>query len=137
MPNPNPRFTPEDLRNFKRLLIERRVELMQELDEFKNGNSSNTIKEASGENSSYAFHMADLGTDTNEREKAYYFATRENKLLSRINQALERVESGHYGECQSCGQPISRERLEAVPHAVLCITCKANEEKGPYNGEMA
>jgi RNA polymerase-binding protein DksA len=136
MPNSTSRFTPDDLRNFKELLIERRVELMQELDEFKNGGASNTIKEASGENSSYSFHMADLGTDTNEREKAYYFATRENKLLASINQALERVENGSYGLCQNCGQPISRERLEAVPHAVLCITCKASEEKGPYS-EMA
>jgi len=133
MPNPTPSFTPDDLRNFKTLLIERRVELMQELEEFKNGDASNTIKEASGENSAYAFHMADLGTDTNEREKAYYFASRENKLLASINQALERVESGGYGLCQNCGQPISRERLEAVPHARLCITCKATEEKGPYS----
>ncbi len=122
-------FTPEDLRKFRRLLIERRVELLQELDAFKNGDAASTIKEASGENSSYAFHMADLGTDTMEREKAYYFATREGRLLSSIDQALERVESGSYGYCQNCGNPISRERLEAVPHAVLCITCKANEEK--------
>lgn len=129
----NQAFTPEDLRNFRRLLIERRVELLQELDEFKNGNASHTIKEASGENSSYAFHMADLGTDTNEREKAYYFATREGRLLASIDQALERVESGSYGYCQHCGNPISHERLEAVPHAVLCITCKANEEKSPNN----
>jgi RNA polymerase-binding protein DksA len=133
MHNPTSRFNPDDLRKFRELLIERRVELLQELDEFKNGDASNTIKEASGENSSYAFHMADLGTDTMEREKAYYFATRENKLLASINRALERVEHGGYGDCQNCGEPISRERLEAVPHAVLCITCKANEEKGPYS----
>jgi RNA polymerase-binding protein DksA len=129
----NQRFTPDDLGHFQRLLIERRIELLQELDEFKNGDGASTIKEASGENSSYAFHMADLGTDTNEREKAYYFATRENKLLASINQALERVASGNYGFCQNCGESISRERLEAVPHARLCITCKANEEKGPYS----
>jgi RNA polymerase-binding protein DksA len=129
----NQAFAPEDLRDFRRLLIERRVELLQELDAFKNGDAAHTIKEASGENSSYAFHMADLGTDTNEREKAYYFATREGRLLASIDQALERVDSGSYGYCQNCGNPISRERLEAVPHAVLCITCKANEEKGPYN----
>jgi len=132
----NPRFTPDDLRNFKRLLIERRTELMKELEEFKNGDGAGTMKEASGENSAYAFHMADLGTDTMAREKAYYFATRENKLLASIEQALERVAGGSFGDCLNCNQPISRERLEAVPHAVLCITCKANEEKGPY-GEMA
>ncbi|MGH7596265.1 MAG: TraR/DksA family transcriptional regulator [bacterium] len=133
MQTQNQAFTPDDLGNFRRLLIERRVELLQELDDFKNGDASHTIKEASGENSSYAFHMADLGTDTNEREKAYYFATREGRLLASIDQALDRVESGSYGLCQNCGNPISHERLEAVPHAVLCITCKANEEKSPNN----
>ncbi len=136
MQHHHPRFTPDDLRNFNRLLIERRTELLKELDGFKNGDGANTMKEASGEKSSYACHMADLGTDTMEREKAYYFATRENKLLARIDQALERVQKGSYGDCLNCNQPISRERLEAVPHAVLCITCKANEEKEPY-GEMA
>ena len=133
MQTSNQVFTPEDLLSFKGLLIERRVELLQELDNFKNGDASHTIKEASGENSSYAFHMADLGSDTMEREKAYYFATREGRLLFSIDQALERVEKGGYGLCQNCGQLISRERLEAVPHAVLCITCKANEEKSPNN----
>ncbi|MDZ7291062.1 MAG: TraR/DksA C4-type zinc finger protein [candidate division KSB1 bacterium] len=133
MQNQNQRFTQEELQSFKKLLLDRRVELLQELENFKNGDAANTIKEASGENSSYAFHMADLGTDTMEREKAYYFATREGRLLFSIEQALERVETGSYGFCQNCSQPISRERLEAVPHAVLCITCKANEEKSPYS----
>ncbi|MDZ7343590.1 MAG: TraR/DksA C4-type zinc finger protein, partial [candidate division KSB1 bacterium] len=72
---------------------------------------------------------------TMEREKAFYFATREGRLLYHIDQALDRVEGGSYGFCQNCGQPINRERLEAVPHARLCITCKANEEKNPF-GEM-
>jgi RNA polymerase-binding protein DksA len=129
----NHAFTASDLQYFKTLLMERRDELLKELDNFKNGDASNTIKEASGENSSYAFHMADLGTDTMEREKAYYFATREGRLLYHIDQALDRVEAGTYGYCQNCSKPISRERLEAVPHARLCITCKATEEKGEYS----
>jgi RNA polymerase-binding protein DksA len=125
-------FTTDELQYFKRLLIERREELLRELEHFKNGDAANTIKDAAGENSSYSFHMADLGTDTNEREKAYYFATREGRLLYHLDQALERVETGNYGFCHNCGQAISRQRLEAVPHARLCITCKANEEKGAY-----
>jgi RNA polymerase-binding protein DksA len=130
MSTPHQLFTPKDLQFFKELLLERRSELLRELEGFKNGDASNTMKDASGENSSYAFHMADLGTDTMEREKAFYFATREGRLLYHIEQALERVEAGTYGHCHDCGNPINRERLEAVPHARLCITCKANEEKG-------
>jgi RNA polymerase-binding protein DksA len=65
-----------------------------------------------------------------EREKAYYFATREGRLLYHVDQALERIEDGSYGNCHNCGQPISRDRLEAVPHARLCINCKMKEESG-------
>lgn len=113
---------------FKQLLLDKRSELMKELSHLKDSGNSDTVKDASGDNSSYSFHMADQGTDNMEREKAYYFATREGRLLYHIDQALERVGLGTYGKCQECGEPISRERLEAVPHARLCITCKANEE---------
>ena len=119
-----------DLDYFKRLLLERRNDLLKELDHFKNGEGSSTLKDASGENSSYSFHMADLGTDNMEREKAYYFATREGRLLYHIDQALERIDDGTYGKCHSCNQPIHHDRLEAVPHARFCISCKMKEESG-------
>ncbi|NUM74217.1 TraR/DksA C4-type zinc finger protein [candidate division KSB1 bacterium] len=120
----------QDLQYFKRLLLERRAELLKELDHFKNGQGGATVKDASGENTSYAHHMADQGTDNMEREKAYYFATREGRLLYHIDQALERVEDGSYGHCHNCNQLIAWERLEAVPHARLCINCKMKEESG-------
>ena len=113
---------------FKQLLLDKRSELMKELSHLKDSGNSDTVKDASGDNSSYSFHMADQGTDNMEREKAYYFATREGRLLYHIDQALERMYAGSYGNCQECGKPIARERLEAVPHARLCITCKASEE---------
>jgi RNA polymerase-binding protein DksA len=72
--------------------------------------------------------MADVGTDNMEREKAFFFATKEGRFLYHLDQALERIENGTYGDCQECGNPIGNERLEAVPHARLCITCKSNEE---------
>lgn len=119
-----------NLQHYRSLLMNKRTELMNELDTFKNGEGSSTIKDASGENSSYTFHMADQGTDNMEREKAYYFATREGRLLYHIDQALDRIEDGSYGLCHECSQPISAARLEAVPHARLCINCKMKEENG-------
>lgn len=119
-----------NLQHYRSLLMSKRTELLNELDTFKNGEGSSTIKDASGENSSYTFHMADQGTDNMEREKAYYFATREGRLLYHVDQALERIEDGSYGLCHECNQPISAARLEAVPHARLCINCKMKEENG-------
>ncbi len=54
---------------------------------------------------------------------------RERGLLNKINQALEKIEDGVYGECESCGEDIGRKRLEARPVAELCIDCKAEQEK--------
>ena len=119
-----------NVERYKNLLMSKRTELLNELETFKNGEGSSTIKDASGENSSYTFHMADQGTDNMEREKAYYFATREGRLLYHIEQALDRIVDGSYGLCHECNQPISAARLEAVPHARLCINCKMKEENG-------
>lgn len=121
-------MTEKDQVFFRQLLLDKRAELVKELGHLKDSGNTDTLKDASGDNSSYSFHMADQGTDNMEREKAYYFATREGRLLYHIDQALERVQAGTYGNCQECGRPISRERLEAVPHARLCITCKSLEE---------
>ena len=43
--------------------------------------------------------------------------------LKRIDKALERMESGHYLDCQVCAEPIGEDRLKALPCSVLCIDC--------------
>ena len=53
---------------------------------------------------------------------------RESKLLSRIEEALKRIEQGDYGECASCGEEIGVKRLLARLVARLCITCKDEQE---------
>ncbi|KYC29551.1 molecular chaperone DnaK [Sterolibacterium denitrificans] len=53
---------------------------------------------------------------------------RERKLIKKIDEALERIEKGEYGYCDSCGVEISLKRLEARPTATLCIDCKTLEE---------
>jgi DnaK suppressor protein len=50
-------------------------------------------------------------------------------LLAKIEQALQKIEQGVYGECESCGEEIGIKRLEARPVAELCIDCKAEQEK--------
>ena len=53
---------------------------------------------------------------------------RERKLINKIGEALERLEDGTYGICESCGEDISEERLKARPMATLCIDCKKRQE---------
>jgi DnaK suppressor protein len=54
---------------------------------------------------------------------------RERGLINKIEAALEKIEEGIYGTCESCGEEIGLKRLEARPVAELCIDCKAEQEK--------
>jgi len=113
-----------DLEKFKKLLFKKRDEMLKNLGLLKDREMTSTLKDASGQNLAYSLHMADVGTDNMEREKAFFFATREGKFLNHIEQALQRVESGDYGNCIDCQIPIPGERLEAVPTATRCVPCK-------------
>jgi RNA polymerase-binding transcription factor DksA len=74
--------------------------------------------------------MADQGTDAMEREKEFLFASKEGRYLWHVNEALRRLYKAPegFGVCHECGDEIGFERLDALPHARLCIKCKAKEE---------
>jgi RNA polymerase-binding protein DksA len=122
------RYSPEDLAYFRRLLNEKRDALLKSLGYIKEAAMDTSLTDYSGSHSTYTYHMADQGTDSQEREKAFLFAHREGRYLDHLDRAMERIEEGTYGVCLECGNLISKERLEAVPHARLCIECKSNEE---------
>jgi RNA polymerase-binding protein DksA len=75
-------------------------------------------------------HLGDMATATFDRELDYTLEENAEAVLQAINSALTRIEAGTYGLCQNCGQPISPERLEAIPWATRCIDCKRREERG-------
>jgi RNA polymerase-binding protein DksA len=119
----------KDLKKFEKILLEERAKLVKELDHLDKTVLSTNPRDASGDLSAYSFHMADLGTDAMEREKAFLFASAEGRLLYQVDEALRRIYRGEYGKCQSCGDDISHGRLEAMPMTLLCIDCKEKEEK--------
>jgi DnaK suppressor protein len=67
--------------------------------------------------------------DLVEREKAIALAQGLQRRLDAIDSALRHAHEGTYGICERCGQPIDPARLEAVPEATLCVTCKAIVER--------
>ncbi len=87
-------------------------------------------RESAGDLSGYSLHMADIGTDTFDREFALTVASSEQDVLYRIDQALRRMEEKQYGLCESCGRAIKLSRLKAMPWARLCLPCKRKEEEG-------
>ncbi|MBI5344670.1 MAG: RNA polymerase-binding protein DksA [Deltaproteobacteria bacterium] len=54
---------------------------------------------------------------------------RERKLITKIKEAMARIDDGSYGICELCGEPISEKRLEARPVTTCCIECKKEEEE--------
>lgn len=119
----------KQLAHLEQRLLAERARVMKELGYY--GESfNNTLQGSDGDLSSYSFHMADQGTDTMEREKQFLFASQEGRYLWHVNEALRRLYSAPatFGTCHSCGQEIAFDRLDALPHARLCITCKAKEE---------
>jgi RNA polymerase-binding protein DksA len=123
-------FSKEELKHFEKLILQKREELKKELGYLKEASLEKSYQDYTGEVSTYSYHMADQGTDAQEREKAFMFASREGKYLTYLDRALERIKAGTYGICMECDQPISKVRLEAVPTATLCISCKSKKEQG-------
>jgi RNA polymerase-binding transcription factor DksA len=121
----------KQLGHLEKRLHEERARVMKELGFY--GESFNSSLQASdGDLSSYSFHMADQGTDAMEREKAFLFASQEGRYLWHVNEALRRLYRSPetFGKCEQCGEEIGFDRLDALPHARLCIKCKAKEEDG-------
>ena len=118
-----------DLKFFKDLLLKNRTKVAKNLDYLRSTVLDSTTKEASGDHSSYSFHMADQGTDAMEREKSFMFAARDEKYLKQIDEALERIENGTYGICRITGKLIQKERLIAVPTTTISVDAKNAEKK--------
>jgi RNA polymerase-binding protein DksA len=75
-------------------------------------------------------HLGETATATLDREIDYSLEENSEQVLKAIEGALERIQDGTFGTCQTCGDPISEERLEAIPYATQCIDCRRKGERG-------
>ncbi len=110
-------LTPAELDHYKALLIEKRKEILHNVAEIEDETLKKSRLDASGDLSSMPIHMADLGTDNYQQEFSLGLMDSERKLITEIDDALQRIENGTYGMCEGTGQPISKARLEAQPWA--------------------
>ena len=68
-------------------------------------------------------------TEVTESQRGQQMREREQLHLVQIESALERIESGTFGTCQTCGKPIAPERLEAIPWAADCVECHSRNRR--------
>jgi len=104
---------------FRVLLEERRQELIAE--------ASRTV-DGMGENREQFPDPTDRASLEDNRNLMLRIRDRERKLISKIDEAIGRIEDGSYGKCEECGQDIGIERLKARPVTTLCIDCKSLQE---------
>ena len=132
-------YSKKDLEQFRLVILEKRDEILEQLQNLKEQMLDPTTGEYINENSPYSLHMAEQGTDAMEREKTFLYAQRENKFLGYLEDALKRIDNGTYGICVECIEEpqhlcptcplIPKARLEAVPHSQLCLPMKQRQEK--------
>jgi RNA polymerase-binding transcription factor DksA len=68
-------------------------------------------------------HPADLGSDNYQQDVALSLLESQEHMLEEVAAALDRIEMGTFGSCESCGQPISQERLKALAFTRHCLLC--------------
>ncbi len=73
--------------------------------------------------------QADSGTKTFEREHEMSLVINARDMVLQTERALARIDSKTYGNCEDCGQPIGKKRLQVFPRATLCMLCKQKEER--------
>jgi DnaK suppressor protein len=109
----------KDLKFFKELLTQRLEDLLDQADDTVSGMT--TPKENFPDPTDRASHEANRNFMLRIRD-------REHKLIKKIKKALERIENGTFGICETCEEEISIERLKARPVTTQCIECKSKEE---------
>ncbi len=119
----------KELDRYKKLLLKKKEEVTKAMKHIEKENLSTSQRDASGDLSGYTLHMADIATDSYDREFSLGLASNAQKILYEIDEALKRVKEKEFGNCLTCSKPIRRRRLTAIPYASLCIECQSKEEK--------
>ena len=119
----------KELAGFKKIILKRKDEKLEEIKHISADTLKKSQKDASGDISGYAFHMADVGTDTYDREFSLGLVSSSREALYELDDALKKIEDGIFGVCEECKSLISKTRLKAVPYARFCLKCQERKEK--------
>ncbi len=116
MTTPKPTKKSEDQ---KRLLLEKREQLVRKLAESKREDSAIEIDRGDD---------LDRAAASRDREINYMLSSREREELRAIEEAIEKIETGLYGVCERCEKTIGAKRLQALPLAPYCRDCQSEME---------
>jgi DnaK suppressor protein len=109
------------LAKMREQLLEMKAKLLAEID--------STLRAEREGNKDEGMDTYDLASEERDREINFILSDRERVKQKQIDDALERMDEGTYGVCESCGLEIAEERLEAMPFSRLCRDCQQDEER--------
>ena len=118
-------MTKAELAYFRKALVERRRALAGDVTHLENNALRNSKENAATLDIS---NFADLGSDYFEQDFTIGLIENSEETLREIDAALQRIEGGTYGVCESDGEKIGKSRLKALPWARLCIECQRKAE---------
>ena len=111
----------ENNKQFQQMLENRRNEILRSLNQVQS--------EGRSQQGDYPQDVGDRSVATFSRELLFQQASQKRAQLRKVDDALERIRQGTYGECLSCGEQISPKRLEALPFTGYCRDCQENLER--------
>lgn len=109
------------LKTAREKLIEMRRQVLREI--------SNDLKQGREGAKDEGMDTYDLASEERDREISFILTDREREKLNAIQDALDRIDDGTYGECESCESDIAEKRLEAMPFTRLCVNCQSERER--------
>jgi RNA polymerase-binding transcription factor DksA len=113
-----------ELEKLRTELLAERERLIQELKALDDITHTNSEAGGNHQIPGYSIHLAEYATDNQAIETAFDLRRIQQDRLAQVEEALERVERGDYGICESCGKAISIDRLLAKPSARFCVPCR-------------
>lgn len=125
-PKNNAPLTPEEIEEFKSLLLQKRREILGNVESIE----KDTLRKENTDLSHMPLHLGDMGSDTFEVENSLNLVDSERKMLVEVDEALNRIEAGTYGLCLGNNKPIGRARLNAIPWTKYSIEFASQLEQG-------
>ena len=115
------------LKSYRDRLLERREGLFRQVTEAEMSSRERDLEATQD--------PADMAANAYTKELLISMSANDRGLLALIDEALHRIETGGFGECVNCGEPVLEKRLEAVPWARYCLKCQDLQERGLLNVE--
>ena len=124
---PDKKMDKKTLAFYKKILVKIKEETLTDIKQMSSDNSV-AQKDASGDVSGHALHMADVATDMYDREFSLGLASNDRELLYKVEGALKRIEEQTFGLCNECHKSIAVARLKAIPYVDTCLKCQEKLE---------